>query len=113
MSLVRIGTIALAEAKNLQAALSRKGVELVLDHNDSTCSRGCAVTVEMLAAEGDIPTVVAVFKDEFAKLAAGLDVDWERLNQVYDPSQAEAVCPACGARFSTQLRQCPDCELCF
>ncbi len=113
MSLVRIGTISLAEAKNLQAALSRKGVELVLDHNDSTCSRGCAVTVEMLAAETDLPVVVGVLKEEFAKNSAGLEVNWERLNQVYDPSQAEATCPACGARFSTQLRQCPDCELCF
>lgn len=113
MALVRLGNIALDEAKILQIALSQQGVELVLDHNQQTCKRGCSVTVEMLVEEEHIPVVKEALKRQFTQLSQGLEVNWELLEQVYDPAAAEAVCPACGSRFSTGLRECPECGLCF
>jgi rRNA maturation endonuclease Nob1 len=113
MALVRLGNIALSEAKILQSALSQQGVELVLDHNDHTCKRGCTVTVEILVEEVSIPLVQETLKRQFTQLSQGVDVNWELLNQVYDPAAPEAVCPACGSRFSTGLQECPECGLCF
>jgi rRNA maturation endonuclease Nob1 len=37
----------------------------------------------------------------------------ERINQVFDPENPTAVCPACGTEFSTHLGECSDCGLAF
>ncbi len=51
MDHLKIAIMSLNEAKNLQDALKSRGVEIVLNHNEATCARGCAVTVEVLAKE--------------------------------------------------------------
>lgn len=111
--LLRLGTMKLEDAKSLQRAMSQEGAELVLDHNDHTCTRGCAVTVELLVGPEHLAILQRVMKSQFEGLAQGLDVRWELLQEVFDPSKREATCPACGAKFSTQSRSCPDCGLCF
>lgn len=113
MSLIRLGTLPLEEAKSLQRVLATKGVEAMLDHNAQTCNRGCTVTVEVLVPEDTVPVVQDTLKEQYQRLTEGLQVDWNLLGQVFDPSQAEAVCPACGTKFSTSKTECPDCGLCF
>lgn len=103
----------LEEAKTLQRVLSEQGTELVLDHNDHTCTRGCAVTVEILVAAEDLAKVQQVMKSEWAQHASGQQVRWELLDEVFDSGRSQAVCPACGTSFATSSRQCPDCGLCF
>ena len=113
MNLIRLGTMPLEEAKTLQRVLATRGVGAELDHNGHTCTRGCTVTVEVLVPEPALPIVQDTLREQYQKLAQGLNVDWGRLNEVFDPSQAEAVCPACGTRFSTAQKECPDCGLNF
>ena len=111
MEQLKIAIMPLAEAKRLQTQLHERGVEIRLDHNEATCTRGCTVTVEVWAKEADIPVVKAVFDENFANMLDGHQVDWDQLGQVFDPSRETAVCPACGHEFSTSSSECPDCGL--
>ena len=111
--LLRLGTMALQEAKTLQRVLAERGVALELDHNDHTCTRGCTVTVEMLINPQDLALVQDVLREQFQNLSQGLTVNWQQLNTVFDPTQSEATCPACGEIFTTKQATCPGCGLCF
>ena len=113
MSLVRLGTMPLEEAKALTKTLATRGVEAVMDHNAHTCTRGCTVTVEVLIPETAIPVVQETLKEQYQKLAQGHDLNWELLGEVFDPSKGEATCPACGTKFKTVATECPECGLCF
>lgn len=113
MNLIKLGTMSLDEAKSLQRVLATKGVEAVMNHDEQTCRRGCAVTVEVLVPENSLPVVQDTLQAQYQNLAKGLSVDWNLLGQVFDPSKEMATCPACGTQFSTQKTECPDCGLCF
>lgn len=101
----------LQEAKDLQKACQELGAEVVLNHNDQTCTRGCAVTVELHSAEKDLPIIQEVYSKMYQKNLEGLNFDPEQIQSVYDPSQESATCPACGYKFSTGHKECPDCGL--
>ena len=113
MKHVKLAVMPLTDAKNLQSQMAAQGVELKLNHNEATCRRGCAVTVELLALEKDVAAVQKAYQENFKKLLEGHEVDWELLNQAFDPSAENAVCPACGHQFQTTLAACPDCGLCL
>ncbi|MBT4793441.1 MAG: hypothetical protein HON90_17850, partial [Halobacteriovoraceae bacterium] len=101
----------LQEAKDLKRECEALGAEVVLNHNDQTCNRGCSVTVEVHTTEKDLPVIQKVYSEKYAKLLAGHDVDFEAMNAVFDPAQENATCPACGHSFSTTDSECPDCGL--
>ena len=103
----------LDEAKTFQNKLKRINIELILNHNDQNCTRGCSVTVELLAKESDIPKIQSVYADEYQKMLQGHDVNYEQMNAVFDPQAEQVVCPACGFKFSPTKNQCPDCGLEF
>ncbi len=111
MELIKIAIMALNDAKDLKRDCEIRGVELVLNHNDASCTRGCTVTVEVHAQEKDLPVVQEVYNEKYRELLAGHDVNFEVMDSVYDPNQAEATCPACGTKFSTSLTECPECGL--
>lgn len=111
MDELKIAILPLAEAKELERNLGERGVQIRLDHNEATCRRGCVVTVEVWAKQEDLEAVKRAFNESFVKLLEGHEVDWKALNQVFDPSKDQAVCPACGGEFSTKLSECPECGL--
>lgn len=111
MELIRLAVLPLNDAKQLQDQLHKDGINVVLNHNKQTCTRGCTITVEILGHEKDIPTIASIYQSSFQKLAEGHEVNWDVANAVFDPSQATALCPACGTEFSTSLTECPDCGL--
>ncbi len=113
MELLALGVLGLNEAKNLKAKCDKEGVELILNHNDASCSRGCAVTVEVLIKPQDIEVFSKIQGEEYSKMLEGMDVNFNQINSVYDPNANEATCPACGTVFSTQLAECPECGLNF
>lgn len=111
MEPVRLAVLPLNDAKSLQDQLAKKGIQLTLNHNDQTCTRGCTVTVEVLGNEKDIPLIAQTYQDNFKELTEGHDVNWEAANSVFDPSKETAICPACASEFSTTNKECPDCGL--
>jgi len=112
---VLIGILELSEAKELSDKLEPKGVYITIKHNEQTCAKGCAVKVEVWAPETDIPAIAETIKEEKMKIIdnEGLDIDKSLLDQVFDDEAKTAVCPACGASFSTDNKECPDCGLVF
>ena len=113
MDLIALGTLGLNEAKDLRGKCEKQGIELVLNHNEASCTRGCAVTVEVLINPQDIEVFSKIQGEEYAKMLEGMDVNLEQINSVYDENSAEATCPACGTIFSTSQTECPDCGLNF
>jgi len=113
MELIRVGVLPLHDAKELQRILLTKNVAVELNHNGQTCSRGCTVTVELLAPLNALEVVQTTLREEHQKLADGHKVDWELMEATFDPAQEVALCPACGTQFSTKITECPECGLCF
>jgi hydrogenase maturation factor HypF (carbamoyltransferase family) len=111
MTMIRLAVLPLSDAKQLQADVAKRGVEVVLNHNGQTCTRGCTVTVEILGLEKDIPIVAEVYQNNFKKLTDGHNVNWDIANSVFDPTKETAICPACSTEFSTKLSECPECGL--
>lgn len=111
MEPVRLAILPLQDAKNLQNELRQQGVELILNHNEQTCKRGCAVTVEVLGYEKDFEIISKTYTASYQKLFADQKVNWEIHNAVFDTSKETGICPACGFEFSTSNAECPDCGL--
>lgn len=113
MELIPIGVMGLEDAKNFQKKLKDQGIEIALNHDDASCTRGCAVTVELRAREQDLPQIQQVFSEEYKKTLDGHDVNFEQMGAVFDPQASEVTCPACGHRFKPTGSECPDCGLMF
>ncbi len=111
MEPIRLAILPLNDAKSLQDDLKSEGVELVLNHNEKTCTRGCSVTVEVLGYEKDIEIISKKYQQNYQKLTEGHEVNWEAANSVFDPNAEKAICPACSFEFSTDKSECPDCGL--
>ena len=75
---------------------------------------GCrGVEVLLQVREDDLAEVLRVLALEHWESTGLADHDTCPVDAVYNPEEGEAVCPACGSRFSTSLAECPDCGLCF
>jgi hypothetical protein len=113
MELIKVGILPLHDAKELQRILLSRNIPVELNHNGQTCSRGCTVTVELLAPREALAQVQSTLREQHQKLAEGHKVDWDLLEATFDPAKSQATCPACGTQFSTTSTECPDCGLCF
>lgn len=113
MSKIIIGTMGIEEAKKIQDDLAQQDINIYLDHNPTTCTRGCSVTVEVACDETSISNVAEYFQKNFKNMAQDQMVNWELMNEVFDPNQEMATCPACGTKFRTTNTECPECGLCF
>jgi hypothetical protein len=111
MEPIRLAVMPLNDAKSLQDDLRKEGVELILNHNDQTCTRGCSVTVEVLGFEKDMEAISNKYQENYQKLIEGHDVNWEAINSVFDPNSEQVTCPACSFSFAPTGAECPDCGL--
>jgi hypothetical protein len=109
---VFLGVMNHQEAKN-HLACKAFGVKLNLKSNDQTCTTGCTVTVEVWAESKDAEKVQAYFHQDYLKHVKGHEPKVEHLMAVFDPSMSEVICQACGAIFKPDLKECPDCGLCY
>ncbi len=101
------------EAKSVKEKLKKEKIEVELRNNDKTCKTGCKPSVELWGQEKDMEQLVNFFRQEQGKIYDGLNINPEHLSQIYDPAAKEVVCQACGAKFSPELTECPDCGLCY
>ena len=68
MEPLRIAVMPINEAKSFQDDLQKEGIDLVLNHNEKTCTRGCSVTVEVLGYEKDLPKIIEKYESNYKKL---------------------------------------------
>ncbi len=108
-----LGVMELQEAKNHQLTLRSQGVELELKVNGKTCTTGCKVTVEVWAQALHAERISRHFQQDYLKHVRGHEPDFAHLSQVFDPSQEEVICQACGMKFSPKENECPDCGLVY
>lgn len=113
MEEIFLGVMDLQEAKNHQLKLKPLGVELNFKTNGKTCTTGCKVTVEVWANGADAEALKAHFQQDYLKHVKGHEPNFDHLSQVFDPSAAEVICQACGAKFSPNENECPDCGLVY
>lgn len=99
--------------KELQTYLHQQGLpSLVVKEPGAAC--GCrGVEVLLQVREDDLAEVLKVLAREHWETTGLADHDACSVDAVYNPEAGEALCPACGCRFSTNLAECPDCGLCF
>jgi hypothetical protein len=101
------------QIKDLQAYLLRCGVpSLAGKESGGQCGcRGAELLLQV--RESDLPEVMTALEQEYVQSTGLADHDTRFVGAVYNDEAAEAVCPACGCRFSTTSTACPDCGLCF
>ena len=57
MEPIRLAVMPLTDAKIFQDDLQKEGIDIVLNHNAQTCTRGCTVTVEVLGHVKDLEKI--------------------------------------------------------
>ncbi len=107
------GIIPAGEADIVAKHLAQEGIDVVAITNHSTCKTGCSPSKEIWVHPDDVATIQRVLHSRHMRTLEGMGADLELINQVFDPGQATAICPACGTEFSTKESQCPECELAF
>jgi hypothetical protein len=94
-------------------AAERIGSRLVGDQH--SCSKNCCPSNFYLQVRtedaADALRLIALEHERSTGLGGGGCRGHER--EIYNPHAGEAICPACGFRFSTSSASCPDCGLCF
>ena len=103
----------LAQIKALHGYLVDRGLpSLVTKEEGGACGcRGPEVVLQV--READLDEVMAALAQEYLHSTGLAEHDTRFAGGVYDAGAAEAICPACGCRFSTTSTVCPDCGLCF
>ena len=104
----------LRDMQELQRVLARKRIPSLLGGEPGECGKGCCgPELYLKIRPEDVDEALHALAEEFVRTTA---VDSRQLSQasaVFDPSAAEALCPACGCRFSPTVGACPDCGLAF
>lgn len=112
--MILLGIAEFGEAKRIQYCLEERGVGVRLRSDPETCGTGgCKPKVELWGLSKDVEAVRKFFLEEKTRALEGLEFDPALEEAVFDPDAAEALCPACGTKFPTSLKECPDCGLVF
>lgn len=111
--LIPIAIMPLAEAKLLKDQLHKQNIPLELNHEKSTCTRGCSITVEIYAHQENLPQIRKTLEENFKNMIGDAHYDLANFNHVFDPQSEKVTCPACSHQFSPTSSECPDCGLSF
>ena len=104
----------LGDLRFLQAMLAGLGVGALVVDDGQGCGGSCGPpTFNLQVRREQAAEAMAVVDREYRKSTALEHHDESLCGAVFDTDQEEASCPACGHRFSTVERTCPDCGLCF
>ena len=112
--LVNIRKGALNDMKSLQKILAGEWIPALLAGEEGGCAKGCCgPELYLQIKKNDIERAAEVLTREFIKSTALDTHDLSNAQAVFNPLDAETVCPACGCRFSPTVGACPECGLCF
>lgn len=101
------------QIKALQLYLRSRGLpaQIVTEDGGGCGCRGPEVVLQV--RDHDLQQVMVVLAEEYRQSTGLDDHDTRYVDSVIDDRAEEALCPACGFRFSTRETTCPDCGLCF
>lgn len=110
---IMIGMIGARDAEILESRLAKHGIEVATIFNHTTCKTGCSPSKEIWAHSEDVGAIQQILHQEHIKMLEEMGANPDQINQVFDPTNPLAICPACGTEFATSMQQCPDCGLAF
>lgn len=101
------------QIRELRDFLWSRGLpSLIFKEQGGGCGcRGPEVILQI--RDEDVPRVMAALAEEHWRNTGLAGHDTRNIGSVFDDREEEALCPACGYRFSTRETTCPDCGLCF
>jgi hypothetical protein len=112
--LVNIRKGPLKDMKALQKILAAERIPAVLAGDEGGCAKGCGgPELYLQIKKNDIEMATEVLTRDFIRTTALDTNDLRNAQAVFNPLDAETVCPACGCRFSPTVGACPECGLCF
>lgn len=112
--LVNIRKGPLKDMKSLQKILASQRIPALLAGDEGGCAKGCCgPELYLQIKKNDLETAAEVLTREFIRTTALDTHDLSNAQAVFNPLDAETVCPACGCRFSPTVGACPECGLCF
>ncbi len=107
----------LVEMKSIQRLLKKEFVGSLLTEDRSGQGSGCgnAKMFELSVKKQDAALVQQILIEDYKRTTALDEHDCQPAAAavVFDQRSAQANCPACGCRFRTDDRACPECGLCF
>lgn len=105
--------LALAEAKEIQAACLADGVPAILGKDDH-CTQGCSPKVLLLIRPDDVDAVRTILSRKWQALLASVDADGGARAMgvgIEVGEDAEPPCPACGHQGPLEDGACVECGL--
>lgn len=112
--IVTIHKAPLADIKRLTEKMEAVRIGTLVAGDESTCKKGCCPTNYFLQVRReDAKAAFNIIEEDHHRNTAIHAHDLSLTDAVFDTAAAEALCPACGCRFSTSTTTCPECGLCF
>ncbi len=112
--LVNIRKGPLKDMKALRKLLAAERIPALLAGDADGCAKGCCgPELYLQIKKSDTVMAADVLSREFIRSTALNTYDLSNAQAVFNPLDAETVCPACGCRFSPTVGACPECGLCF
>lgn len=103
--------LALAEAKEIQAACLAGGVPAILGKDDH-CTKGCSPKVLLLIRPEDTDAVRTILSRKWQALLDTVDADARAVGVGIEVGEdAEPPCPACGHQGALDDGACTECGL--
>ncbi len=113
-ALVNIRKGSIKDMKALRRLLAAERIPALLAGDADGCAKGCCgPELYLQIKESDTAMAVEVLSREFIRSTALNTYDLSNAQAVFNPLDAETICPACGGRFSPTVGACPECGLCF
>lgn len=103
----------LRDMKYLQKVLEQDAIPALISGDDG-CGKGCCgPEMLLLIGKDDVDAALKVLAKDFVRSTALDSHDLSYASAVFDTTDLETQCPACGSKFSPSIGACPDCGLCF
>jgi hypothetical protein len=111
---VNIERGALQYLRQLESLLAAERIGSRMVGDEQGCSKSCCPSNFYLQVKKEDATdAMQILAAEYLR-TTGLESKGRATDEVvFNPHAGEAICPACGFRFSTSSATCPDCGLCL
>jgi hypothetical protein len=114
VELVSIRKGPLRDMKYLQKVLEQDSIPALISGDENGCAKGCCGPEMFLQIrKDDVGSALEILAKDFVRSTALESQDLSNASAVFDPTDLETQCPACGSKFSPSIGACPDCGLCF
>ncbi len=105
----------LPDVKHVQGLLKRENIGSLVAGDEQSCGKGCCGggSVMLQVRRDDAQAAMLILQKEHIRTTGLSGTDLTHAEAIFNADAAQAVCPACGASFSTENPICPECGLCF